>query len=209
MNTNDAISISVVSGDAAQASQSLVERMYGWRGYNLSVKSDVYKARTIVISASQHGEVKATLTIAFDGFGGLNVDSHFPQEVDILRLRPHFLCEFTKLANSANDLHIVGALFHSAVLMAHNVKRASYVLIEVHPRHVAYYKRMLGFKVLADPAHNATVNATAVLLGKSFKQIERCIRYAQDKRTFGHRSMYPYFFDRAKEHEILLLLKKH
>ena len=208
MSYSKDISITL-SSDSDEEVKTLIDRMYGWRGYTITIKSDVYRARSITITASQFGEIQATLTVAFDGEGGLNADEGFAYELEILRLRPHFLCEFTKLANKSNDLHVIGALFHSAVIVAYKIKKASYVVIEVHPRHVQYYKRMLGFKILADPAHNKNVGASGVLLGKSLRMIARCIAEYKSSKPPAKRSMYPYFFDKQKEDEITRLLSKH
>ena len=76
------------------------------------------------------------------------------------------LCEFTKLAvdESVRSQAILGAIFHVACIYVINLHRCSDVLIEVNPRHVRFYERMLGFRARRRGTARPAVNAPAVLM---------------------------------------------
>ena len=69
-----------------------------------------------------------------------------PIEVRQLQAQGRKLCEFTKLAvdESVRSQAILGAIFHVACIYVINLHRCTDVLIEVNPRHVRFYERMLG-----------------------------------------------------------------
>ena len=91
------------------------------------------------------------------------------------------ICEFTRLAVDASAVSrpVLAGLFHTVYLFARNVRGYDFVVIEVNPRHVGYYRRSLGFEILGEERHNLRVNAPAVLMGMSFRKIgENMHRYA-------------------------------
>jgi hypothetical protein len=71
----------------------------------------------------------------------------------------------------------------------------------VNPRHVSYYKRMLGCEVLGSERLNRRVNAPAVLLGIDFAYIDAQIAKFAGKAeaAAGERTLYPYSFSIAEE----------
>ena len=79
------------------------------------------------------------------------------------------------------------------------------LVIEVNPRHVRYYERMLGFRVIAPARMNRSVNAPAVLLVADFSSIVRQIGEfgGQPDRAADERSLYPFFFSIPEEAGIL------
>jgi hypothetical protein len=83
-------------------------------------------------------------------------------------------------------------------------------VIEVNPRHVAYYRRMLGATVLEKERMNARVNAPAVLLlldlNYSRDQIARFGGTAETERA--ERTFYPFFFSAQEEAGLLARLQK-
>ena len=55
-------------------------------------------------------------------------------------------------------------MFHIAYMYARRLHRCTDILIEVNPRHVRFYRSMLGFEVLGPERTCPRVNAPAVLL---------------------------------------------
>lgn len=181
----------------------LINRMYSWRGYQTAPLPDQAPPSRLTLVASDHDETVGTITVGFDQGEGLYVDDLFPHEVAALRDAGHRLCEFTKLAmdTALQSQHVLASLFHTAYLYAHRVMDYDRLLIEVNPRHVAYYRRMLGFKVLGQARLNRRVNAPAVLLcldlSHSRAQIARL--GGLQEAAVGERSLYPYFFSPREE----------
>ena len=74
------------------------------------------------------------------------------------------------------------------------------LVIEVNPRHVKYYQRMLGFKAIAQPRMDTRVQAEATLLHLDLSHAEREIaRYGGKGLITATRSLYPFFFAPAEE----------
>ncbi len=100
---------------------------------------------------------------------------------------------------------VLAGLFHTAYLFAQRVRGFDFVVIEVNPRHVGFYRRSLGFQVIGDERHNPRVEAPAVLLGISFADIaehlHRHVGVAKQARRA--RSLYAYGFSPAEEAGVL------
>jgi hypothetical protein len=184
----------------------LVNRRYAWRGYGTSTMSPIPRlddSNRITLVAVGHDETIGTITIGFDSENGLFVDDLFATEADALRRKGRSICEFTKLAMDSlvRSKRVLASLFHVAYIYAHRLKGFDCLLIEVNPRHVRYYEKMLGFKAIASERLNSRVNAPAVLMCLDFS-------HAQDQISrFGgnpsaadtERSLYPYFFSIREE----------
>ena len=102
-------------------------------------------------------------------------------EIDAMRAKGQKICEFTRLAVDASTVSrpVLAGLFHTVYLFARNVRAFDFVVIEVNPRHVGYYRRSLGFDILGEAGRNLRVNAPAVLMGMSFRKIcDNMHRYA-------------------------------
>lgn len=191
----------------------LVNRMYGWRGYESSGLAEDTDDR-ITLVATDHDATVGTLTIGFDGGDGLLVDDLFRDKADELRQQGIKTCEFIKLAidKVAHSRHVLASLFHVAFIYAHEVKGFDKILIEINPRHVRFYQRMLGFEVLAPARLNRRVNAPAVLLGLDLEYVHRRIA-AMDGQVMSaqavstERSLYPYCFSAHEEAGIAVRLR--
>ncbi len=71
-----------------------------------------------------------------------------------------------------------------AYLHAYKMQGIELLVIEVNPRHVPYYRRMLDFKVCSDVRTNTHVHAPAVLMSLELRHAEH-----QIARFGGHPSM--------------------
>ena len=141
-------------------------------------------------------ETVATITAGIDADEGLYVAEVYGAEVDALRNEGRRLCEFTKLAvdESVRGHAVLGAIFHVACTYSIELHRCTDVLIEVNPRHVRFYERMLGFEQAAEERFDPTVNAPAVLLRLDLGHCAReMARLGGRRKSAGERSFYPFF----------------
>jgi hypothetical protein len=185
----------------------LVKRMYATRGYRSVPLSTEAPPDRITLVASEHDATVATITIGFDSPAGLNVDTLFSAEANALRDAGHAVCEFTTLAMDSvvRSRRVLASLFHVAYLYAHRVKCNDFLLIEVNPRHVRYYQRMLGFAVVGPQRMSTRVHAPAVLMRLDFAHARAQIaRFGgRPELVAGERSLYPDFFSLAEETAIV------
>ena len=195
-----------------ERTHSLVERRYAWRGYSVSPPEFDSSGR-LTLSASVEDTTVATISAGLDSAKGMYVSALYPDVVQDLRGQGRKLCEFTRLAvdESVRSRAVLGAIFHVANMYVFNLHRCTDVLVEVNPRHVLFYQRMLGFQRAADERLDPAVNAPAVLLrldlGYSAMEIARL--GGRRKVASRERSFYPYFFAADEEAEIVGRLRLH
>jgi hypothetical protein len=146
----------------------LVQRRYESRGYH--VVPTIADPSLYTFAAYDSGNLVGTLGVRLDSSTGLKSDELYGSEVNALRARGLRLTEFTRLAvaESAASKEVLGALFHTAVLFSHVVCGCTNVVIEVNPRHVAFYRRVLFFRPLGPERHLDRVGAPAVSLVLEF-----------------------------------------
>jgi hypothetical protein len=189
----------------------LVNRMYAWRGYHHTVLPAHGSDNRLTLVAEEHDETVGTMTVGFDGPEGLLVEEVFAGEVAALRALGHRVCEFTKLAMDrvVRSKRVLASLFHVAYIYAHLLNKYDRLLIEVNPRHVRYYEKMLGFEVLSGERMNLRVNAPAVLLcldlSHAYDQIGRFGGLGDTAES--ERSLYPHFFSSHEEAGILARIR--
>ncbi len=198
--------------DRRSHASSLIERRYAWRGYSTS-PLEGHTTGQVTLSACVDRATVATITAALDTEEGLYVSRLYPAEVHHLRAEGRKLCEFTKLAvdESVRSQAVLGAIFHVACMYVINLHRCTDVLIEVNPRHVRFYERMLGFRRAADERLDPVVNAPAVLLRLDLAHCASEIaRLGGQRRSTGReRSFYPYFFSPQDAEDIVGRLRIH
>ncbi|MBS0446946.1 MAG: N-acetyltransferase [Proteobacteria bacterium] len=184
--------------------------MYASRGYQSTGVAEEQSRDRITLTASDADLVVGTITIGFDSGNGLLVDELFYENIADLRRNGMLLCEFTKLAMDSvmRSRRVLASLFHVAYIYAHRVRGYDFLLIEVNPRHVRYYERMLGFKVKGPERLNPRVNAPAVLMALDFRHAREQIDLFGGKPEVSadERSLYPQFFSLAEEAGILARL---
>jgi len=190
-----------------RAARQLVRRMYSHRGYLTPEADEPVNPHTVTLVVARADEAVGTLTVGFDSPAGLLCDELFGPEVDALRRAGRRVCEFTKLALDVdgNSQQVLASLFHMAYLHAHRIRGCDDVLIEVNPRHVGYYKRMLDFRVVGEEKLCPRVDAPAVLMALDLSHTRRQIElYAGRFDVLAtERSLYPYAFQPAQEQEVL------
>ena len=190
------------------AAMRLMRERYQWRGYATDGPQDDSPGVTLV--ASELGRVAATVTVGADSPRGMAVESLYGEEVARLRREGASLCEFTRLAvdRAGNSLRLLGGLFHVAYLYARRQHDATHLLVEVNPRHVRFYTRMLGFRIAGPQRTCERVDAPAVMLALSLDHAENQIaRYGgRPELAPMNRSLYPFFFSAGAEDGIIARL---
>lgn len=190
----------------------LINRMYAARGYLTTPIPRFQMPSRITFTATEHEETIGTITIGFDGEAGLHVDELFSDETDAIRRQGRRICEFTKLAMDSvvKSKRVLASLFHVAYIFAHRTMAYDDLVIEVNPRHVRYYERMLGFEALGAPRYNRRVDALAVLMRLKFShahdQIDRF--GGSPEYALAERSLYPHFFSVNEEASIVGRLRR-
>jgi hypothetical protein len=192
-----------------RAAGTLVERRYTGRGYQTPVQNQDRYLFTFV--AYDEGNLVGTVGIRLDSEQGLGADDLYKDEIDVLRESGCKLCEFTRLAVdvTAVSKSVLAGLFHTAYLYAAAVHGCTFMVIEVNPRHVPFYRRALGFEPLGPERLNRRVNAPAVLLCASFESIAAGLRrFGGRHREFPREhSLFPYGFSPQEEAGILRRLR--
>jgi len=190
----------------------LINRMYASRGYRTTPLPAQTVPDRITLTASDQDQVIGTITIGLDSPVGLLCDEHYLDEINLLRDAGVRMCEFTKLAMDSviDSKRVLASLFHVAYIFAHRIKGCHCLVIEVNPRHVRYYERMLGFRVRGPQRMNRRVSAPAVLMALDFAHAaEQIGRFGGSADTPDDaRSLYPYFFSVAEEAGIVGRLRR-
>jgi hypothetical protein len=189
----------------------LIESRYGWRGYKASGVPTDEAVHRFTLVAVEYDLTIGTLTVSMDSPEGLAGDDAFGTELKALREQGRNLCEFTKLAidPTIGSKRVLSALFHVAYIVAHRLRGYDTLVIEVNPRHVRYYERMLGLQVMGSERMNRRVRAPAVLLGCDFSYVMAQIGEfgGQPERAEAERSLYPLAFSLSEEAAIMTRLK--
>ena len=198
-----------LEGDA----RDLVERRYADRG--LRVTREHYSSRKqdddIVCTARTGDSILGTLSVRFDGAGGLHADLLFGAELAEWRADGVKLCEFGGLAvdkHSHDPKGVLAQIFHLGYLHAHRRAGCGRLVIEVNPRHVPFYRRWLGLVPFTAPRHNPRVHAPAVLMSLDLAEAREQIALwgGHPELASTARSLYPLFWSAATEATMLARL---
>ncbi len=139
------IRISKLRGGRAQAGM-LVEKRYSGRGYEFPGFRRERNLHTFI--AYDEGRLMGTVGLRLDSRKELSADELYPEELASLRKRQYRLCEFTRLAVDKGGVSkpVLAGLFHTAYLFASVIRGATHAVIEVNPRHVVFYRRVVEIR---------------------------------------------------------------
>jgi len=188
----------------------LVARRYADSG--LAVHGERFGSRNrdsdVVCTAHDGDRLVGTLTVRFDSAGGLNADLLFMAELAEWRAAGVTLCEFGSLAvdkHSHDPRRLLAQLFHLAYLNAHRRAHCERCVVEVNPRHVAFYRRWLGLLPHTTARHNPRVSAPAVLMSIDFSMVrEQIARWGGRPALLAQaRCLYPLFWEADTEAAML------
>jgi hypothetical protein len=189
----------------------LINRMYSWRGYETnSVEASARSPNQITLVASKADYIFGTLSVGLDSKAGLQVDALYRDKIGEIRAQQRKVCEFIKLAVDPKDgsKEALASLFHLAFIYACKLHQSDDILIEVNPRHVAFYKRMLGFEQAGPERMCDRVNAPAVLMRLPAVYAADQIRTHGGGQQSRGRSLYPYFFSQQEEQGLCRRLER-
>ena len=179
-----------------EAASLLIRKMYGWRGYAFEPARH-HEANKITLYAETGGAVIGTMSLCLDSPILLPADENFHDQLDALRRQGRRLCEPSRLAiDKGVTKRVFAALIHISYLYARQLHGFTDYVIEVNPRHVMFYKRMLGFQDFGGERPCTRVGAPAVLLRLQLENVgEHIARWGGQMEQHGdERSFYPYFF---------------
>ena len=198
--------------DHAQSANLLIRKMYSWRGYETHATTVNHAPNNICLSVFSAEQAIGTLTLGIDSAEGMTATTIYPSEIDQLRAQGRVLCEITKLAvdQSIGSRTVLASLFHIAYIHARHLNGCTDILIEVNPRHVSFYQRMLGFRLLGEERQCPRVKAPAVLLCLETDYVELQLRKfgGMMENARDEASLYPYSFNPADESGIIQRLLK-
>jgi hypothetical protein len=183
----------------------LVEKMYAWRGYRAGTDSlAAEEPRRIGLLVYGHGNRPiGTVAMGFDGPDGLLADDMYRAELNAMRQGGKRLLELSRFAidrHVGSSNRIVAALVNIAYLYG-KIGNYDTAVIEVHPRHVAFYQSKFGFEQVGPERICQRVNAPAILLAVDWAYMAAQISHFGGKKhdaTAG-RSLYRYFFSADDE----------
>lgn len=183
------------------AASYLVQKMYGWRGYQ--TESNPQRNANVTFVASHEDRTLATITVGFDSGDGVSAHSLYPEYVEHLREKDARICEFTRLAVDRNEhsKELLAMMFHVAYMYVRRLHGCTDLLIEVNPRHATFYRRLLGFQQAGPERICERVQAPAVLLWLPLEHTERQLaRYGGNREMRSlTRSLYPWCFSPVEE----------
>jgi hypothetical protein len=186
------------SPEKRYSADALVEKRYSWRGYDQSCGSAVEINRVTLIASDLDHVVVGTITIGFDRQTGLFADDMYREQLDALRREGKKLCEYNRLAVEPHphSKRVLAKLFHIAYLYPHEIFGCTDGVLEINPRHVRFYEKMLGFTQIGPERICPRVNAPSVLMKTNFSYMSDQVQRVggQTRGAKGDRTLYPYFF---------------
>ena len=151
------------SGHLLCQAKELVTRRYKWRGYNTETSSTTDITFCAVDKMSR---VIATATLRTSrDVADLCCSAAFQSETTRYAELPGTMNvgEITQLATTGHLIHAAGCLLHVITLNADALDVTS-LFAEVNPRHVRFYRDVLGFEVIGNLRECKRVKAPAVLV---------------------------------------------
>lgn len=151
--------------------EALVRRRYALQGYAMPVTQNlgegIIEAAGLTLVAINDGALRGTLTLRADSPTGLAAEKTYGGEIENLRRQGRRVGEIVRLAvedDGADGRAVLQTLIESVYLLARVVHPLTDVVIEVNPRHVRFYRRVLGFVIMAPERLCTRAGAPSVLM---------------------------------------------
>ena len=215
---NPNFKIRVASDRASrQKAYALAYRVYRRCGYvnesasGLCVSAyDAFAGAFTLLAEDSSGKECGTITMVFDSGLGLPCNEIYREEVDGLRAQSCSLVEFTRLAiddDTPNARTLLFHLIHLCYAFARCGGGCSDMLIEVNPRHVPYYQRLLRFEIAGPERPCPRVkDAPAVLLRLNIVKMEAELDGFSHGRDRSGKRLHAYMFSADEEREVARFL---
>jgi hypothetical protein len=157
--------------EVAQA-RALVRKRYARQGYEGAAQDGapfpdaVRAAYYPTIVARSGAATVGTVIMGVDSSAGLLIDEENKREADVIRAEGGRVCELVKLAleDSADTKVVLCSLLQCIYTLCWRVYDVTDVLVEVIPRHVPFYRRVLGFVQASDEKRCTRVGGVPVVL---------------------------------------------
>jgi hypothetical protein len=169
-----------------EAADRLVRKRYAWRGYRLEASgsqvpriTSAQARREITFLATVSQSMRGTVTLRLDGPEGLHAEATHPEAVRRARADGRRIGELTRLAlaEDVDSRQVLAPMFALIYTVGRVVHGVTDVLIEVNPRHVAFYVRILGFVVAGEARFCDRVSAPSVLLHLAVETLESLLEW--------------------------------
>lgn len=168
----------------------LVQKMYATRGYETGGAAtaegiEAPNQLTLVVSDSKE-RPRGTMSMIFDTGQGLPADKIFRDLLHPLRQQGSRLIEIGRLAvdGAEGSKRLFAGMVHIFLIYATVIHRYTDWIIEVNPRHVRYYEKMLGMEVLSEVRQACGDGTAAVLM-----RIQLCAMLERAQALGGQGSM--------------------
>jgi hypothetical protein len=167
---------------------ALLARRYTWRGYGPVTLPQDASADRLTLVATIAERTVSTLTVRLDGPVGLAAEALFRREIGALQRAGERLCEFGRLAAEAlpRSAEVLAGLFHVGYLFTDRLHHCDSLVMEVNPRHVAFYRRMLGAEVIGSERIHPGIGAPAVLLQLRLSDVRARVEAARNGTATRH-----------------------
>jgi len=191
------------TADAFQGATLLVQKRYAWRGYpQAHIKENPNRITILTYLADK---IVGTVTVGYDSEAGLLADEIYKDVVDNLRAQGAVVGELSKLAidEELGSKKMLAGMIHIAYLFG-AINRCTDAVIEVIPRHQAFYEKKLGFRLLGEERMNNRVKSPVVLMHLTMEEMRQKIEeFGGQGKSSSERSLYPYFLSPEEEKNIL------
>ncbi len=163
----------------------------------------------------ENGKECATISLVFDSSAGLPCDEIYHEEAATLRAQECRLAEVTRLAideSCAGMRDLLLHMFNQCYIFARLVRGQSDLLIEVNPRHLGYYQRLLRFQQVGpERACSRVQGAPAVLLRLNFAEVEAAVKGTgcTGGRDLNGRRLHAYPYSQAEEIAVASFLARN
>ena len=131
---------------------------------------------SVIIVKDNNNHVIGTSSITKDGPYGLCVDSVFKDEVDKIRDECLYLNKnlgavwrMITINNYRGYIQLILSLIHYTSIIAFDYYNLDIILYMIHPKHVAWYEKNLGFYILSGPRLDHSVNMQPAMLMRGDK----------------------------------------
>jgi len=192
-------------GDRRQETDLLIQKRYAWRGYGQVGIED--EPNQLTMNAELFGRVYATVTVNIDSPAGLAVDSTYAAEAAAFRARGRKICEFGRFAidPTARSKRLIMSLVHLLYIYAYRVKGCTDILIEINPRHRAFYEKLLEFEQIGAERTCERVKAPAILMHASCEKIEQRLKAVGGRwrELPDEKSAYKFCLSPEEENELV------
>ena len=183
------------SPEEFEAAHGLVRKRYAWRGYEVEAVGDAIAARAhprfqqeITFVAEKRDTTIGTVTLGLDGPLGLRAEETHGDVIRMARTDGCRVCELTRLAveESVDSKSVLASLFSLVYAAGRTMHDVTDVFIEVNPRHVVYYSRILGFVVAAGERFCERVRAPSVLLRLEIEALAERLEIMAERVSSQH-----------------------